>query len=79
MMHDRSKQEEKMCEQFPRRNDKNPRRTNDNRTDKSQRDYSGSSQKRKLDDLVAAVDRPPRGKKTTTQECDTQVISVVTP
>jgi hypothetical protein len=66
MMHDWSEQEEKMRERFPRRNDNNPRCTNDNRTDKSQRDYSGSSQKRKPDDLVAAVDRPPQGRKTTT-------------
>jgi hypothetical protein len=57
-----------MHERFSRRNDNNPRRPNDNRTDKSQRDYSGSSRKRKPDDLVAAVDRPPRGRKTTTQE-----------
>jgi hypothetical protein len=59
MMHDWSEQEEKMREWFPRCNDNNPMRANDNRTDKGQRDYSGSSQKRKLDDLVAAVDRPP--------------------
>jgi hypothetical protein len=36
MMHDWSEQEEKMRERFPRRNDNNPSRTNDNRTDKSQ-------------------------------------------
>jgi hypothetical protein len=68
MMHDWPEQEEKMRKRFPRRNDNNPRRTNDNRTDKSQWDYSGSSRKRKPDDLVAAVDRPPRGRKTMTQE-----------
>jgi hypothetical protein len=68
MMHDWSEQEEKMREWFPRRTDNNPRRTNDNRTDKSQRDYSCSSRKCKPDDLIAAVDRPPRGRKTTTQE-----------
>jgi hypothetical protein len=68
MMHDWSKKEEKMQEQFPRCNDNNLRRPNDNRTDKSQRDYSGPSQKRKLDNLVVAVDRPSRGKKTTMQE-----------
>jgi hypothetical protein len=68
MMHDWSEQEEKMRERFPRRNDNNPRRTNDNRANNSQRDYSGSSRKRKPDDLVAAVDRPLRGRKTTTQE-----------
>jgi hypothetical protein len=53
---------------FPRCNDNNPRCTIDNRTEKSQRDYLDSSQKRKPDDLVAAVDQPPRGRKTTTQE-----------
>jgi hypothetical protein len=68
MMHDWSEQEDKMRERFPRRNDKNMRCTNDNRTDKSQWDYSGPSQKRKPDDLVKAVDRPLRGRKTTTQE-----------
>jgi hypothetical protein len=68
MMHDWSEQEEKMRERFSRHNDNNPRRTNDNRTDKSQRDYSGSSRKHKPDDLVTAVDRPPRGRKTMTQE-----------
>jgi hypothetical protein len=35
MMHDWSEQEEKMRERFPRRNDSNLRRTNDNHTDKS--------------------------------------------
>jgi hypothetical protein len=67
-MHDWSEQEEKMHERFSRCNDNNPRLTNDNLTDKSQRDYSGSSRKRKPDDLVAAVDHPPRGRKTTMQE-----------
>jgi hypothetical protein len=68
MMHDWSEQEEKMWERFPRRNDSSPRRPNDNRNDKIQRDYSGPSRKRKPDDLVAAVDRPSRGKKTTWEE-----------
>jgi hypothetical protein len=68
MMHDWSEQEEKMRERFPRRNDSNLRRPNDNRNDKSQRDYSGPSRKRKPDDLITAVDRPSQGKKTTTQE-----------
>jgi hypothetical protein len=43
MMHDWSEQEEKMRERFPRRNDSNLRRPNDNHNDKSQRDYSGPS------------------------------------
>jgi hypothetical protein len=58
MMHDWSEQKEKMRERFPRCNDNNLRRTNDNRTDKSQRDYSSPSQKRKPNDLVTTVDRP---------------------
>jgi hypothetical protein len=66
MMHDWSEQEEKMRERFPRCNDNNLKRTNDNRTDKSQWDYSGPSRKRKPDDLIAAVDHPSRGRKTTT-------------
>jgi hypothetical protein len=57
-----------MREWFPRRNDNNLRRRNDNRSDKSQRDYSGPSRKRKPDDLIAAVDCPSRGRKTMMQE-----------
>jgi hypothetical protein len=68
MMHDWSEQEEKMREQFLRRNDSNLMRPHDNRTDKSQRDYSGPSRKRKPDDLIAAVDHPSRGKKSTMPE-----------
>jgi hypothetical protein len=68
MMHDWFEQKEKMRERFPRCSDSNLRRPNDNRTDKSQRDYSGPSRKRKPDDLVVAVDRPSRGKKTMMQE-----------
>jgi hypothetical protein len=68
MMHDWSEREEKMRERFPRRNDSNLRHPHDNRNDKSQRDYSGPSRKSKPDDLIAAVDRPSRGKKSTMQE-----------
>jgi hypothetical protein len=57
-----------MRERFPRRQDSNLRRPNDNRNDKSQRDYSGPPRKRKPDVLIAAVDRPSRGKKSTRQE-----------
>jgi hypothetical protein len=57
-----------MRERFPRHNDSNLRRPHDNRNDKSQRDYLGPTQKRKPDDLITAVDRPSRGKKSTTQE-----------
>jgi hypothetical protein len=58
MIHDWFEQEEKMRERFLWRNDSNLRCPNDNRTDKSQRDYSGPSQKRKPDDLIMAVDCP---------------------
>jgi hypothetical protein len=68
MMHDWAEQEEKMRERFPRRPDLSQKRNNDNRVDKGQRDFSGSSRKRKPDNLVAATERPLRGKKSTTQE-----------
>jgi hypothetical protein len=68
MMHDWSEQEEKMRERFPRRTDLNQKRNNDNRADKGQRDFSGSSRKRKPDDLVAAMECPSWCKKSTTQE-----------
>jgi hypothetical protein len=58
MVHDWSKQKEKMWERFPRCNYSSLRRPNDNHNDKSQRDYSGPSRKCKPDDLVAAMDRP---------------------
>jgi hypothetical protein len=61
MMHDWSEQEEKMRERFPRR-------PNDNRSDKGQRDFSGPPRKRKPDDVIVAIDRPSRGKKSMTQE-----------
>jgi hypothetical protein len=66
MMHDWSEQEEKMREWFLRRNDSNLKHPHDSRNDKSQRDYSGPSRKRKPDDLIAVVDCPSRGKKSTT-------------
>jgi hypothetical protein len=68
MMHDWSEQEEKMRERFPRRTDLNQKRNNDTRADKGQRNFSGSSRKRKPDDLITAVECPPRGKNSTTQE-----------
>jgi hypothetical protein len=68
MMHDWSEQEEKMRERFPRCEDINLRCPNDNRNDKGQRDFSGPPWERKLDDVITAVDRPSRGKKSTTQE-----------
>jgi hypothetical protein len=57
-----------MRERFPRRQDSNLRHPNDNRNDKGQRDFSGPPRKRKPDDIIAAMDRPSRGKKSTTQE-----------
>jgi hypothetical protein len=57
-----------MREWFPRHQDGNLRRPHDNRNDKSQRDYLGPPRKRKPDDLIMAVDRPLRGRKSTTQE-----------
>jgi hypothetical protein len=68
MMHDWFEQEEKMWEWFPRRQDSNLRHPNDNRNDKSQRDYSGPPRKRRPDDLIATVERPSCGKKSMTQE-----------
>jgi hypothetical protein len=68
MMHDWSKQEEKMRERLSRCQDGNLRHPHDNRKDKSQRDYSGPPRKRKPDDLIAAVDHPSRGRKLMTQE-----------
>jgi hypothetical protein len=68
MMHDWSEQEEKMRERFPQRQDSNLRRPNDNRSDKSQRNFLGPPRKRKPDEVIAAIDRPSRGKKSTTQE-----------
>jgi hypothetical protein len=51
--------EENGC--FPKHN--NDKRNNDNRSNKGQWNYSGSSQKCKLDDLVTAVKHNPCGKK----------------
>jgi hypothetical protein len=68
MMHDWSEQEEKMREPFPRCQDSNLSCPNDNRNDKSQRDYSGPPRKCWPDDLIAAVEHPSRGKKSTMQE-----------
>jgi hypothetical protein len=52
-----------MRERFPQRQDSNLRRPNDNHNEKGQWDYSGPPQKRRPDDLIAAVDHPSRGKK----------------
>jgi hypothetical protein len=57
-----------MRERFPRCQDSSLRRPNDNRNDKGQRDFSVPSRKRKPDDIIAAMDRPSRGKKSTMQE-----------
>jgi hypothetical protein len=45
MMHDWSEQEEKMRERFPRCQDINLQRSNDNRNDKGSRDFSGPPRK----------------------------------
>jgi hypothetical protein len=57
-----------MRERFPRHQDSNMWRPNDNRNDKGQRDFSGPPRKRKLDDVIVAIDRPSQGKKSTMQE-----------
>jgi hypothetical protein len=57
-----------MRDRFPWCQDSNLSRPNDNRNDKSQWDYSGPPRKCSPDDLIAAVERPSRGKKSTTQE-----------
>lgn len=60
-----------MCDRFPKHgkdNNNNMKRSNDNCNDRSQRDFSGPPQKRKLDDLIAPIERPPRGRKTTTMQ-----------
>jgi hypothetical protein len=59
MMHDWSEQEEKMRERFLRRQDSNLRHPNDNRSDKGQRDFLGPPRKRKPDEVIVAIDRPP--------------------
>jgi hypothetical protein len=68
MMHDWFEQEEKMRERFPWRQDSNLRCPNDSHNDKSQRDDSGPPRKCRPDDLIAAVERPSRGKKSMMQE-----------
>lgn len=45
--------------------DNNGKQNDDHCNDhRSQRDYSGSSRKRKLDDVVAAIELNPRGNKS---------------
>jgi hypothetical protein len=52
-------QEEQERDRFTKHsNNYNNKWGNDHRNDRSQRDYSGSSKKRKPDDLVTAVERP---------------------
>jgi hypothetical protein len=57
-----------MRERFPRCQDSNLRRPNDNRNDKGQRDFLGTPRKRKPDDVIVAIDRPSRSKKSTMHE-----------
>jgi hypothetical protein len=68
MKHDWSEQEQKMRERFLWCQDSNLRCPNDNRNDKGQQDFSGPPRKCKPDDLIAAMDRPSWGKKSTTLE-----------
>jgi hypothetical protein len=61
--------EEQERDRFSRRGNNynnNNKRGNDHRSDRSQWDHSGSSQKSNPDDLVATIQRPPRGKKSGT-------------
>jgi hypothetical protein len=44
------------------------KRGNNHRNDRSQQDHLGSSQKRKSDDLIAAIECPSRGKKSGTMQ-----------
>jgi hypothetical protein len=67
MMHNWSEQE-KMRERFPRRQDSNLQRPNDNRSDKGKHDFLGPPRKRKPVEVIAAIDHPSWGKKSTTQE-----------
>jgi hypothetical protein len=62
MMQRWADQEDKENERFPKHNN------NNNHSDKGQRNYSGSSRKRKPDDLVAAIERNLRGKKSGNQQ-----------
>jgi len=60
MMQRWADQEDEENEHFPKRNDKGG---NDGRPDKSQRNNSGSSRKRKTDNHVAAIECNQRSKK----------------
>jgi hypothetical protein len=62
-------QEDQERNRYPKRNnDTRGKRNNDNLSDKGQRDYLGSSQNRKLDELIATVGRNLRGKKSRNQQ-----------
>ncbi|RLN08092.1 hypothetical protein C2845_PM11G04600 [Panicum miliaceum] len=61
MMQTWADQEEQERDRFSKPDsDYSNKRSNIDRNDRSQRDYSGSSQKRKTDNLIAAVDCTPR-------------------
>ncbi|RLM62137.1 retrotransposon protein, putative, Ty3-gypsy sub-class [Panicum miliaceum] len=59
-------QEDEENKRLPKRN--NSKCNNDHLSDKGQRDYSGSSRKRKPDDEVEVVERNPRGKRLRNQQ-----------
>ena len=62
MMQCLANEEEQECSCFPHRNnDNNGKRNNNRGGSSSQQD---SMRKRKIDDVVGAIDRSPRGKKT---------------
>ncbi|RLN03111.1 retrotransposon protein, putative, Ty3-gypsy subclass [Panicum miliaceum] len=63
MMQNWADQEEQERDRFLKRGNDYSKRNNDHRNDRGQRDYSRSSQKCKPDDLVAAINRAPQGKK----------------
>jgi hypothetical protein len=58
---------QRWADQEDEENERFPKSNNDNRFNKGQRNYSGSSRKRKPEDQVAAVERNLRGKKSVNQ------------
>jgi hypothetical protein len=69
MMQQWADQEDHERDRFPKcNNDNGGKRNNNNRSNKGQRDYSGSSRKSKPDSLIAAIDRNPRVNKSGNQQ-----------
>ena len=67
MMLEWADQEEQERDCFPRCDDNNPKRNGDERSDRGQCNFN---QNRKLEDIVAAVDRTQRRKKPGGQQDD---------